>query len=118
MNYLQKSHYEIRIDEEINRFYPEISNNIEIIPDIPEEKAILILNQLLAYACDAQNVILICHAKELIKKIPAEWFRNNVRKAVELRTGNCWILHLNDPYVYGTLKSFLNEMNCIDQMPE
>ncbi|MDE6101493.1 MAG: hypothetical protein K2F73_00740 [Ruminococcus sp.] len=54
----------------------------------------------------------------MIKKIPAEWFRNNVRKAVELRTGNCWILDLNDPYVYGTLKSFLNEMNCIDQMPE
>ena len=115
---MKKSHYEIRIDEEINRFYPEISKNIEIIPNIPEEKAVLILNQLLAYACDAQNVILIWYAKELIKKMPAEWFRNNVRKAVELRNGDCWILYLNDPYVYGSLKDFLNEMNCTDQMPE
>lgn len=115
---MQKSHYEIRIDEEINRFYPEISNNIEIIPDIPEEKAVLILNQLLSYVCDAQNVILILYAKELIKKMPAEWFRNNVRKAVELKNGDCWILDLNDPYIYGSLKDFLNEMNCTDQIPE
>lgn len=118
VNYLQKSHYEIRIDEEINRFYPEISENIEIISDIPEEKAILILNKLLAYVCDASNIMLIWYAKELIKKMPAEWFRNNVQKVVKLRTGDCWILDLNDPYVYGSLKDFLAEMDCSDKMPE
>ncbi len=115
---MQKSHYEIRIDEEINRFYPEISEKIEIIPDIPEEKAILILNKLLSYACDASNVILIWYAKELIKKIPAEWFRNNVQKAVELKTADCWIFDMNDPYIYGNLKKLLTEWKCTDQIPE
>ena len=75
---MEKSHHEIRIDNEINSFYLEISENIETINDIPEEKAILILNNLLSYACDASNIILICYAKELIKKIPTEWFIKNV----------------------------------------
>jgi len=115
---LEKSHHEIRIDKEINRFYSEISENIETIPDIPEEKAVLILNKLLSYACDASNVLLIWYAKELIKKIPSEWFRNNVQKAIELRTEDCWILDMNDPYVYGSLKDLLIEMNCTQQMSE
>lgn len=41
---LAKPHYERRIDESIDRFYPGISENVEIIPDIPEEKALLIFN--------------------------------------------------------------------------
>lgn len=115
---MEKSHHEIRIDSEINSFYPEISGNIETITDIPEEKSVLILNHLLSYVCDASNVLLICHAKELIKKIPYEWFIKNVRKAVGLKTADCWIADMNDPYVYGSLKDFLIEMNCIDQLPE
>ncbi len=96
---MQKSHHEIRIDKEINRFYPEISEKIEIIPDIPKEKALLIFNNLLSYVCDSSNFMLIDYAKELIKKIPAEWFRNNVQKAVELKTADCWIFDMNDPYI-------------------
>lgn len=113
---MKKSHHETRIDREINIFYPEISENIEKITDIPEEKSIPILNKLLSYACDASNVMLICYAKELIKKIPSEWFRNNVRKAVEIRNKDCWVLDMNDKYVYGSLKDLLSEMNCTEQM--
>lgn len=115
---MEKSHREIRTDRDINRFYPEISNNIETITNIPEEKSLLILNQLLAYACDASNVILICYAKELIKKISSEWLRNNIRKTVEIRTGDCWISDMNDSYVYGSLKDLISEINCTEQMPE
>lgn len=114
---MEKSHHAVRIDEEINSFYPEISENIEIISDIPQEKALLIFNDLLSYVCDASNFMLIDYASELIKKIPAEWFRNNVRKAVELKTGNCWIFDMNDPYVYNNLKKLLTERNCSDQIP-
>lgn len=115
---MEKPHYEKRIDDSINRFYPQISANTEIIPDIPENKAILIFNQLLAFRCDASNIMLISYAKELINKIPAEWFRNNVRKAVELKTEESWIFDMSDPYVYGNLKELLTERNCADQLPE
>lgn len=115
---MAKPHYEKRIDESIDRFYPEISENVEIIPDIPEEKALLIFNQLLAFRCDASNIMLIEYAKELINKIPAEWFRNNVRKAVELNTGESWIFDMSDPYTFGRLKEILTECNCTDLIPE
>lgn len=104
---MEKSHHAIRIDEEINSFYPEISENIEIIPYIPQEKALLIFNDLLSYVCDTSNFMLIDYASELINKIPAEWFRNNIRKAVELKTGNRWIFDMDDPYVYNNLKKSL-----------
>ncbi|MDE6678430.1 MAG: hypothetical protein K2K02_05255 [Ruminococcus sp.] len=115
---MSRPHCEKRIDESINRFYPEISKNIEIIPDIPEENALLIFNNLLSYVCDASNFMLIDYAKKLIEKIPAEWFRNNVRKAVELQNENGWIFDLNDPYVYKNLKNLLTEWNCSNQMSE
>ena len=115
---MEKPHYETRIDESINRFYPEISKNTEIIPYIPENKALLIFNQLLAFICGASNIMLICYAKKLINKIPAEWLRNNVRKAVELKTEESWIFDMSDPYIYGNLKELLTEWNCIDQIPK
>lgn len=115
---LEKPHHTIRIDKKINSFYPEISENIEIIPYIPQEKALLIFNDLLSYVCDASNFMLIDYASELINKIPAEWFRNNIRKAVELKTGNRWIFDMNDPYVYNNLKKILTEWDCSNQIPE
>ncbi len=78
----------------------------------------MIFNQLLAFICDASNIMLISYAKELINKIPAEWSKNNIRKAVELKTGESWIFDMSDPYVYGNLKELLTEWDCTDQLPE
>lgn len=47
---MEKAHYQLRIDNSIDKFYEKISGNLESIPSIPEDKALLILNELLSYA--------------------------------------------------------------------
>ena len=109
---MEKANFELRIDYSINRFYDKISNNLEMIPKIPRDKALLILNQLLSYILDASNWNLIDYSNYLIKKIPSEWIRENVQKAVELNSHDAWKLDLTDPYVFDNLICFLNQIGC------
>ncbi|MDE6034362.1 MAG: hypothetical protein K2G36_00410 [Ruminococcus sp.] len=109
---MKKANFELKIDYSINRFYDRISDNLEIVPEIPKDKALLILNQLLSYVCDASNRNLIDYSNYLIKKIPSEWIRDNVQKAVELNSNDAWKLDLTDPYVFDNLIYFLNQIGC------
>lgn len=109
---MKKANFELRIEDSINRFYDKISDNPEIIPQIPKEKALLILNQLLSYICDASNWNLIDYSKYLIGKIPSEWIKDNVQDAVELNSDDAWKFDLTNPYVFDNLISFLNLAEC------
>lgn len=109
---MEKTHYQIRIDRNIDRFYEGISGRIEMLPDIPRDKGLLILNELLSYACDASNVMLIEYSCCLIKKIPGQWFCDNVREAVKLDNDEACVFDLVDPYVHGRLIYVLKAMGC------
>ena len=109
---MEKSHFQKSIDDSIDRFYDKISSNIEMLPGIPKDKGLLILNELLSYACDASNQMLIDHSMYLIKKIPCGWFGANVREAVGLDSDEAWCFDLDDPYVFDRLICVLKQMNC------
>ncbi len=107
-----KASFQMRIDHSIDRFYDKISDNLEMLPKIPKDKALLVLNQLLSYICDASNWNLIDYSNYLINKIPIGWIRENVQEAVELNSVEAWKLDLADPYVFDHLISFLNQIGC------
>lgn len=109
---MEKANYELKIDDSINRFYDKISDNPEIIPQIPQDKALLILNQLLSYVCDASNWNLIDYSKYLIGKIPSEWIKDNVQDAIKLNSDDAWKFDLTDPYVFDNLINFLYNAGC------
>ncbi len=109
---MDKPYYQKCIDDSIDRFYDNISSNIEMLPGIPKDKGLLILNELLSYACDASNQMLIDHSMYLIKKIPCGWFGENVRAAVGLDSDEAWSFDLDDPYVFDRLICVLKQMNC------
>lgn len=107
-----KPNFQMEIDHSIDRIYDNISNNLEVLPEIPRDKALLVLNQLLSYICDASNWNLIDYSNYLINKIPREWIRDNVQEAVELNSAEAWKFNLVDPYVLDHLISFLNQVGC------
>lgn len=109
---MEKTRYQIRIDSDIDRFCEGISGRIEMLPDIPSDKGLLILNKLLSYACDASNVMLIEYSCCLIKKLPGQWFCDNIREAVKLDNDEAWVFDLADPYVHGRLIYVLKAMGC------
>ena len=100
-----KSHFQIRIENQMDRIVPGISRNVGTIPELQADQGQAILSVLLGHACQGQNDAPIIIARNLIKQIPTAWLESNLSLAIS----NC--LQLDDEWEYRRLLELLNELS-------
>lgn len=95
--------YELRVQEKLNKIFPDIYEGIEGIVKLQEHIAFKVLTILVEYACIGQNTTPIVLARNKIKKIPSDWLVQHFPKVIQSS------INVEDEWEYSRLMELIIE---------
>ena len=91
--------------EGLNRLYPDLADNLHILPTLEQSVASLAVQFLLALACQASNSANIQLGLNGLASIPRNWLLSNIEREAQ------FLLDMDDEWEYRRLAEFYFELD-------
>ena len=91
--------------DHLNKLYPDLADNLHMLPSLDQSIVSLAVQLLLSYACQSSNTGNITLGRNGLKSIPRSWLLSNIEKEAQL------ILDMDDEWEYRRLAEVYFELD-------